>query len=399
MGQYDKFKKLILPSNIVKPQLTSTIPGSGRTMTVAGQGNEGIDMAVWFQERIDDNSIIITTPSVSGLITLTGLPANSTNLGTFSSIISDNSTIVDALQDIVTYIENLTLGQNGIYGGSGSIPSSTVATITDYMSFAAPASASFIVNIGELSGSNLLINETNAKLKYYDLASTNEVIVDSSGVKIKTLTPDGLIISGLDARYDIDYSAYYTNRSLVDKEYVDSKVFTLTIGEGLIGDGTPSSPLEWAGAFTSAPITGSGTSFFPFTIANNSITSGHIRTGTILFSNWNQNSATTGQVPQWNGTNWVSSTIVGSLPAGSTGSVLIHNGTNYISATLITETQIGTTGSTMTIAATPLSFAQLTIYKNGQYLTITDDFTISGATLTFTTPLLSTDKTTVLYYI
>lgn len=39
--------------------------------------------------------------------------------------------------------------------------------------------------------------------------------------------PNGLIISGTSAQYDTDYSLNYTNRSLVDKEYVDTLTYNI----------------------------------------------------------------------------------------------------------------------------------------------------------------------------
>ena len=124
MAIYDDYKQLILPLNIAKNRITTALGGRGSTIT-AGPGNEGIDVAIWFQERIDDGTIVIDN---SSLITLTGLPGGSTDLGTFTgSIISDNTTIVNAFQELETYIESLGAG-NGIYGGSGNIADNTVAT-------------------------------------------------------------------------------------------------------------------------------------------------------------------------------------------------------------------------------------------------------------------------------
>lgn len=88
-----------------------------------------------------------------------------------------------------------------------------------------------------------------------------------------------------------------------------------------------------------------------------------------------------------------------SLPAGSSGDILVHNGTSYVSASAITETQTGITSSALSLASTPLSFALLTIYRNGLYQAITDDFTISGTVVTWLTPLVASDKITAIYYI
>jgi len=319
MGQYDKFKKLILPLNIVKNQLTSSIAGHGKTITVAGKGNEGIDLGVWFQERLEDESIVINTTNVTNLtelITLTGLPSGSTTLGSFTgSIISDNSTILQALQQLETYIESLVLGGggNGLYGGSGVIPSSVTATMTDTVLFnTTNSSGAFVANVGNLTGSSLLVSATQGRLRFYDVGSTNEIIVNNSGININTLTPDRLTITGLDARYAADYSASFSARSLVDKQYVDNLL---------------------------------------------------------------------------------------NITGASLGDVLVFNGTSYAALSPITETQSGITGNTVTLAVTPISYAQIMIFRNGVYQIQTDDYSRSGSTLTFVNSLVATDKVTAIYYI
>lgn len=88
-----------------------------------------------------------------------------------------------------------------------------------------------------------------------------------------------------------------------------------------------------------------------------------------------------------------------SLPAGSSGDILVHNGSSYVSASPITETQTGIVGTGVTLATAPLSFTQFTLYRNGVYQIITDDFTRVGTSITLTTALVSSDKITAIYYI
>jgi hypothetical protein len=399
MGQYTD-KKLIIPANIAKLISTSSVPTAGRRKTYGGPGNEGIDVAEWLQDQIDDGTIIVEGSGITNLVTLTGRPAESTDLGTFAgSIITDNTTIVNALQELETYIADFVSGGDGIYGGSGTVPTAITATLTDTLSITTTnTSGAFLANVGDLSGANVLVTNNLAKIKYYDLAGTNEVIANSSGISINTLTPDRLTITGLDARYAANYHAYYDLRSLVDKEYVDSLHVPIEVGDGIIGDGTVGNPLEWAGGWTLAPITGSGTQFFPFTIANNSITTQHIQAATILFSDWNQNSAILNQVPLWNGSAWVASSIV-TLPAGAMGEMMIHNGTSWISRQPVTETKTSITGTSFSIASTPVNYAPYTLYKNGVYQVLTDDYTFSGTSVTMVYPLVSTDKVTIIYFI
>lgn len=320
MGKYDKFKKLVLPLSIVKNTVTTSLPGLTGRVTVASPGNEGIDLAEWFQERLDDDTIIIDASSIANLsevITLTGLPGGSTTLGTFTgSIITNNTTIVNALQELETYIEGIGTGAAGIYGGSDTVPTSVVATLTDSITFTTDnVSGYFFVNIGDLSGSNLNITNTQARLRFYDLGSNNEVIASSTGISLSTFGGDGVTITGRDARYQADYSGTYTNRSLVDKEYVD----------GLLASG---------------------------------------------------------------------------LPSGTISDILVHDGTGFVVASPMEETISGITGSTVTLAASPLSYTKFELFRNGQRLIVTDDYTRSGATITIIgLPLISTDKITATYYI
>lgn len=87
------------------------------------------------------------------------------------------------------------------------------------------------------------------------------------------------------------------------------------------------------------------------------------------------------------------------MPVGSLGDILVNDGSNYVSVSPITETQTGLTGTSVTLASTPLTYTQFTLYRNGQYQIVTDDFTLAGNALSLTTALVSTDKITAIYYI
>lgn len=72
----------------------------------------------------------------------------------------------------------------------------------------------------------------------------------------------------------------------------------------LIGAGTSGDPLGWAGAYVGGPLTGSGTSLFPITVLANSVDSNYLKNGGISVLDLGQNSANTGDVLVWNGTQW-----------------------------------------------------------------------------------------------
>jgi len=377
MAQYDKYKTLVIPANIAKTVATSSLPKIGKIQTHGGPANEGINLSIWFQERIEDSTIVL--PDLTSIVTLTGLASGSTNLGTFSgSILSDNLTIFQAFQELETYlgtgvvtsspisgtgltgnpitiatgaittshIANNTIlfsdlaqngatsgqvptwngsawvaatpsgsGGGGIYGGSDTVPTSVVATLTDNLTFTTTnASGYFYANVSDLAGSNLLLNATQGRLRFFDVAGNSEVITNSSGISLTTPTSSRVTITGADMRYAANYAGTYSNRSLVDKEYVDGKF---------------------------------------------------------------------------------------SLTGASTGSILVHNGTGYVSVSPIVETQTGITGTSVTLAATPLSYTSFTLYRNGQYQIVTDDYTLAGNSLSLNAAaaLVSTDKITAIYYI
>jgi hypothetical protein len=95
---------------------------------------------------------------------------------------------------------------------------------------------------------------------------------------------------------------------------------SLTIGNGLIGNGSLLSPLSWEGTHTSSALTGSGTVSMPLDISNKGVT----------LSKLAQSGATVNQIIKWDGTNWVP----GNETGGATSFVpltrtLTINGTTY----------------------------------------------------------------------
>lgn len=153
MGKYEKYKHLILPANIVKTQVTSSVLGVGKKGLLLLEWVTGIDLGEWFQEQIDNGDIVITVPgtgtdlsflrtstdvtiysstgtditiqgagstlagfmtasdkiNLTGLLALDGVANGATNLGTFTgTIISDNNTIKGALQELETAIQSYT---------------------------------------------------------------------------------------------------------------------------------------------------------------------------------------------------------------------------------------------------------------------------------------------------
>lgn len=106
MPKYDNLKKIYLPLNGYKTERTVSMATDGRKV-FGGIGNEGLDVGLWIQEKIDDGTIVTGGVDLTALITLTGMPGGSSDLDTFTgSIISDNTDIKTALQELETFIES-----------------------------------------------------------------------------------------------------------------------------------------------------------------------------------------------------------------------------------------------------------------------------------------------------
>ena len=63
MALYDHLRTLVIPLNVHKSRITSAFGLIGG-QTTAGPGNEGVNAAVWIQERIDDGTIIAGSPTI-----------------------------------------------------------------------------------------------------------------------------------------------------------------------------------------------------------------------------------------------------------------------------------------------------------------------------------------------
>lgn len=63
------------------------------------------------------------------------------------------------------------------------------------------------------------------------------------------------------------------------------------------------------------------------------------------------------------------------------------------------ETRTGSTSATWALSATPFDDSHLLVHLNGMLLTVTTDYTRSGATITFVLPILLVDVVTAVYFV
>lgn len=125
---------------------------------------------------------------------------------------------------------------NGIYSGSGTTGAPfTTATIDSIMRFLGDeATDRFIAAVaGGSDVASVTVIDTAAYLYYDDAQGTNQIEANNEGISLTTNTNDRVTITGKDARYAADYSGSYSDRSLVDKGYVDGALS----GEVSIPDG------------------------------------------------------------------------------------------------------------------------------------------------------------------
>lgn len=125
---------------------------------------------------------------------------------------------------------------NGIYSGSGTTGAPfTTATIDSIMRFLGDeATDRFIAAVaGGSDVASVTVIDTAAYLYYDDAQGTNQIEANNEGISLTTNTNDRVTITGKDARYAADYSGSYSDRSLVDKGYVDGAIS----GEVSIPDG------------------------------------------------------------------------------------------------------------------------------------------------------------------
>lgn len=134
-------------------------------------------------------------------------------------------------------------GGGGIYGGSGTVPDATVATLADDFEFSGPDISSFTVTTGTTNGGQYFSNLSGATVSHRDSSGQSALEFTGTGANFNFTdgSTDRLTITGRDARYAADYSGTFSSRSLVDKGYVDGAVsggVSIPDGEIAFGNAT-----------------------------------------------------------------------------------------------------------------------------------------------------------------
>lgn len=134
-------------------------------------------------------------------------------------------------------------GAGGIYGGSGTVPDNTTATLTDELTFSGGDLTNFSVETGSAMGGALASSFTAFATSYRDTLGDTKLELNDTGAEFSfgDGSTDRLTIDGRDARYAGDYSATFSDRSLIDKGYADAAVtaaVSIPSPEIAIGDDT-----------------------------------------------------------------------------------------------------------------------------------------------------------------
>jgi hypothetical protein len=266
-----------------------------------------------------NSNISTQTTRVNSLVTLSGVANNSTSLGTFTgTIISDNSTIKTALQELesysattsgtVTSVAALTLGT------TGTDLSSSVATATSTPVITLNVPSASAVNRGALAAADFVIfNSKQAALV--------------SGTNLKTVNGSSLLGSG-----DLGIIT-----GIYGGTGVNNGASTITLAGNLVTSGANSLTLTTTGA-TNVTLPTSGT------LVNSAVTtlSSLVSIGTITTGVWNgstiSNSYLTNSSLTVNGT---------SIALGASGTVTaaagtLTGGTLNSSVTASSLTSVGT---------------------------------------------------------
>lgn len=173
-------------------------------------------------------------------------------------------------------------GGGGIYGGSGSVPDGTAATLVDDFEFTGPDISSYTVTTGTSTGGQYFQNLAGATVLHRDTSGSSSLAFSGTGAlfSFDNGTTDRLTIGGRDVRYSGDYSGTYSARSLIDKGYADGAYIPdsdWTTGFSSATQATSSWTATNAGSNVNAAIVPKGTGAFALAVPDGTTTGGDAR--------------------------------------------------------------------------------------------------------------------------
>jgi len=234
--------------------ITNTPTGNLAATTVQAALNE-------LQTELDSATAVVN--DVADLITLSGVAANSTHLGTFSgTIIPDSSTIKAALQSVETFVLGLPdpMEYKGLYDASTNTPALVDGTGNNGDVYqVSVAGTQFTPSITFAVGDKVVYNGATAKYEKWDMTDAVISVNGQSGIVV--LDSDD-ISEGITNLYHTDERA----QDAVGTILVDSTTINLTY--------TDATPSITADAITQMSITSDASGL---KLVNDSATPGNVK--------------------------------------------------------------------------------------------------------------------------
>lgn len=232
--------------------------GTNQTFSVIDQGGVA---PVWYLQ--DGNNLTFTAASGTPGA-LTGPYTNHMQIRTSDSTLvfnrypssrADTNTVANFLfTDATGTLRSRPVADfpgigNGIYGGSGTVPDSTDATVTGLLTFTGNDTTEIIETITSGVASTMVYRSLNQlQLDHSDIGGSNEIVVDANGIQLNTVSPDALEIDGNAARYASSYAPY---SSLEIPNWAEVKRYADSLNTaGLSGTGTTNYVSKFTGTNT-----------------------------------------------------------------------------------------------------------------------------------------------------
>jgi hypothetical protein len=354
----------------LKQSVRVASPGGNVNISAPGATIDGITMTVGDRVLLKDQTIA----SENGLWEWTGAASAMTR-----TLDADNNAEVNT--GLFVFVEEGSV--NGATGWALTTPNPINIGVTNLTFTQFSGSGSYTSG----DGLTLVGNQFSA------VAADATIVVSPSGIRFRTVTSGDIIVgnaSNVATPVTMSGDATITNTGVLaisNNVITPAKLTRQTSGQLLFGQGA-GADLAWASMSGDATITNAGL----ITIGNNVITAAKMArqpTGSIA-------------IGQGAGTDLAWQTVSGDATLSAAGVLTINAGTFLNAHQVKNETPSGTVNGvnvTFVLANTPLS-GTLTLYLNGleQEGGAGNDYTISGATITFTNAPVSGDKVRADYW-
>jgi hypothetical protein len=249
------FFPAVIFGQVVKTAAVPYTKGAGYTPNIASSSELRVDTAAsalyWW-----DRDALTWMRFRPGVDVITGSSAPAYTPRDNQSLFAVNASSELYYYNSPSWVQIGGSGGGGIYGGSGNVPDATVATLIEDFEFAGGDTTSFTLSTGTTNGGQLFSNLAGISVIHRDTAS-NYLEFNNAGAGFTFGgTFDRLTITGRDARYAADYSGTFSQRSLVDKAYVDGVIPNIVATNGLTE--SPANTIALGGTLSGATAIAAG---------------------------------------------------------------------------------------------------------------------------------------------